>query len=121
MKKKILPFIFIFIISCASKSPVRHLSSDVCLLMPENNSKVEVEKILGRPDLIQTNNESGERWIYYQTKKSFLKKMPLIGSKYGQIEYDLVVVSFDKNLVKKCIFRSLTKDEMANYGVMVGE
>ena len=119
----IILFVLINIHGCSSKDPVRHLSSDVCLIVPENNNKKEVKEILGPPDHIKKNDaDKSETWVYYQVRKSFVKKMPLIGKKYGTEEYDVITVSFDENArAKKCIYRSLGKEDLIAFGIKLKE
>lgn len=105
--------------SCSSKTPVKNLTSDICLIIPENNTKEDVQAILGKPDIIRFNEQNGkaEEWIYYQSHKSFLKKMPLVSKKFGTEEYDVVIVTFRNERVTACFYRSLVKDELSEHGV----
>jgi hypothetical protein len=114
----ILLLVLINVYGCSSKEAVRHLSSDVCLIVPENNNKKEVQEILGPPDNIKKNEtDKSETWIYYQVRKSTLKKMPLIGKKFGSAEYDIITVSFENARVKKCIYRSVNKEDLIKFGI----
>ena len=114
----IVLIILLNVYGCSSKEAVRHLSSDACLIVPENNTNKEVQEILGPPDHI-TKSVAGksETWIYYQVRKSFLKKMPLLGKKFGHEEYDVITVSFENAHVKKCIYRSLSKEDLVPFGI----
>ena len=114
----ILLLVVINVYGCSAKEPVRHLSSDVCLIVPEDNNNKEVREILGAPDHIKKNeSDKSETWVYYQVRKSFLKKMPLLGKKYGSEEYDVITVSFENGKVKKCIYRSVGKEGLINFGL----
>lgn len=114
----ILLLVLINVYGCSAKEPVRHLSSDVCLIVPEDNNNKEVQKILGPPDHIKKNEaDKSETWIYYQVRKSFLKKIPLIGIKFGTEEYDVITVSFENAKVKKCIYRSVGKEGLNTFGI----
>lgn len=120
MSKKLIYIFFILIFGCSSKMPVRHLTSDICMIVPENNSKNEVLTKLGKPDIIKNESTSNEMWFYFQVHKSFTKKIPLVGRKFGHEEYDLVSITFNDNQVQKCIYRSLSKEEIFNkYGIKV--
>lgn len=114
----IVLLILINVYGCSSKEPVRHLSSDACLIVPENNNKKEVQEILGPPDNIKKNEtDKSEIWIYYEVRKSTLKKMPLIGKKFGSEEYDVITVSFENARVKKCVYRSVNKEDLLKFGI----
>ena len=125
-KTKKLPSLFTFLmccilltISCSSHEPVKNLTSDICLILPENNTKKDVIDILGKPDKIQISDQDPgtEEWIYYQVHKSFLKKIPLIRDKFGHEDFDVVIVTFNDERVTACLYRSLTKDQLEEHGI----
>lgn len=99
---------------CAITKPVRHLSSDVCLVLPESTTKSEVLAFLGEPNNRITNNDSSETWIYYKKKEDLLRKLPLIGKKFGSLNYEIVTVSFTGNLVRTCVYRQMTQYEITD-------
>lgn len=118
----ILSFIVLLTMSgCFYKDPVRHLSSDVCLVIPSLSSKKQVLSYLGSPDQRQTSSEGEEIWLYYEVKKSLLRKTPYLGEKMGHENYDLVTVTFAGDLVKTCIYRSLNEEEFKKTGMKVSE
>lgn len=101
---------------CASTStPVRHLSSDVCLVMPESTTRQEVLSFLGEPDRKLINPENVEVWLYLKVNKSFAKKTPLLGDKLGYQNYETVTVSFDADLVRACLYRQLEENEFEKF------
>lgn len=121
-----VPLLLCFIIlltipGCFYSDPVRHLSSDVCLVIPSLSSKKQVLSYLGSPDQRQTSAEGEEVWLYYDVKKSTLRKTPYLGEKMGYENYDLVTVTFAGELVKTCIYRSVNEEEFKKTGIKVSE
>ena len=97
--------------------PVRHLSSDACLVTP-NLTQKDVLATLGPPDEKQ-KNEHGEVWIYTQVNKSFLRKLPYIGDKLGSENYDVVTITFAGDTVATCLYRSYTDSEFKKSGIKI--
>lgn len=110
--KKILTLSLFFclasIISGCS-SPVRHMSSDVCLVQ-QGNSPKDVVNILG-PPMVKKQTATGELWTYYSAQKSPLKRTAGVNLMFGTISYDVVHVSFVNNLVSDCQYRHATEQE----------
>lgn len=97
---------------CATTSPVRHLSSDVCLVLPESTTKTEVRAFLGEPDHKTSADGLTETWIYYKKNENLVRKLPLVGEKLGTLNYEMVTVSFTGELVRTCIYRQLEPNEI---------
>jgi len=97
--------------------PVRHLSSDVCLLLPGQMSKKDVIGYLGEPDQRRTGAEGQEVWVYSEAKKSTLRKFPLVGHRLGSENYDVVTVTFAGDRVQACVYRSLDEAEFVRAGL----
>ena len=113
LKNKIIFVLFGFILgACSATQPVRHLSSDVCLIMPESTTKTEVLSFLGKPNLRQTKPNGDETWIYYMENESFLKKVPLLGYELGTSNYETVIVTFIGEQVRTCVYRQLEPGEL---------
>lgn len=100
---------------CVATGPVKHLSSDVCLVMPESTTKSEVASFLGEPDKKTTSPEGAEIWLYYKETKDLLRTMPLVGEKIGSQEFEIVTVSFVGDKVRTCIYRQLTPAEFSSF------
>jgi hypothetical protein len=96
---------FLFFPACGHKEPVRHLASDVCLLVQGQSTKQEVLTYLGPPDERRSTGEGTEEWIYYETRKSLMRKTPLVGNRLGYEEKETAVVSFDGDVVRACVIR----------------
>ncbi|MEN8134106.1 MAG: hypothetical protein ABFS18_01040 [Thermodesulfobacteriota bacterium] len=108
--------LFAFTAGCSTVSaPVRYLSSDVCLVMPESTTRQEVISFLGEPDRKITKAENQETWLYLKTNKSFAKKLPLLGGKLGEQNYETVTVTFVGDLVKTCLYRQFDENEFADF------
>ena len=104
--------IVLFLSACATTPPVRHLSSDVCLVMPDSTTKTEVLSFLGKPDLRQAQPNGDETWYYYKKNESFLRKIPLLGQELGSSNYETVIVSFVGEQVRTCVYRQLEPEEL---------
>ncbi len=109
---KFIFILFIFILyGCATSQPVRHLSSDVCLVMPDSTTKTEVISFLGEPNLRQSQTNGDETWYYFKKNESFLRKFPLLGDELGTSNYETVIVSFVGEQVRTCLYRQLKPEE----------
>lgn len=104
--------IVLFLGGCATATPVRHLSSDVCLVLPESTTKSEVLDFLGEPDKKTTNDSSPETWIYYKKNEDLVRKLPVVGERLGSLTYEMVTVTFVGDLVRTCIYRQLEPSEI---------
>ncbi|MFA6497889.1 MAG: hypothetical protein WC256_10310 [Desulfurivibrionaceae bacterium] len=102
---------------CFYRDPVRHLSSDICLITP-NLSQKEVLAYLGSPDQKQ-KGEQGEIWVYNEVKKSFLRKTPFVGEKLGSENYDVVTITFVGDTVSTCLYRAYNEEELKKNGVAI--
>ncbi len=110
-------FVLFFLSGCYNSEQVQHLSSDVCLLVPNTSTKEEVLSLLGQPDQRVTAQDGQEIWYYYEVKKSFLRKTPYVGDKLGEEEFDLITVTFTGDRVLTCVYRSLTQEEFEKTGI----
>jgi len=102
---------------CFYRDPVRHLSSDICLITP-NLTQQEVLATLGSPDE-KKKGEQGEIWIYREVKKSFLRKTPYVGEKLGSENYDVVTITFAGDIVSTCLYRAYNEEELKKNGVVI--
>ena len=107
----LLVLLLILFLAGCHRQPVRHLSSDACLLLPGNTTKQEVLSYLGTPDQRRMDPQQGEMWVYYEANKSFLRKTPLLGDNLGDEQYDVVVVTFQNDQVRTCVYRSFTEEQ----------
>ena len=123
MCKYILCFVAVvlFVGGCGGKSAdVRQLSSDVCLVLPDSTTRQEVLSFLGEPDRKITKGENFETWLYLDIKKSFAKKMPLVGKQLGNKTYETVTVTFEADLVRTCFYRHFDPVEFEDYSKEIG-
>lgn len=102
---------------CSSREPVRHLSSDICLIT-NNLSQKEVLASLGQPDHKQ-KSEQGEIWHYYETRKDLLRKTPYIGEKIGSENYEVVTIHFTDDRVSACLYRYYDQEELKKSGIRI--
>lgn len=102
---------------CFYRDPVRHLSSDICLITP-NLTQQEVLAYLGPPDEKQ-KGEQGEIWVYREVKQSLLRKTPYIGDKLGSENYDVVTIHFVGDIVSTCLYRAYNEEELKKNGITI--
>ena len=105
---------------CFTHNSARHLSSDVCLLLPDQTTKLDVVQQLGSPQRKRITEE-GETWIYYQENKNFAGKLPWAGKHIGNREYEVVTVTFIGNQVRACVFRAMDDEEFRSLELPVDE
>ena len=109
-----------FILSgCFYNEPVRHLASDICLISP-NLTAQEVVTALGPPDA-KRQSELGEVWLYYEVKKSTLRKTPFLGPRLGSENYNVVTITFAGDRVHTCVYRAFDEEEMKASGISISE
>lgn len=102
--------------ACAHR-PVRHLSSDVCLLVPGQMTQKDVLGYLGEPDQRRTDAQGQQVWVYFEVKKSTMRKTPYVGERLGYENYDVVTITFAGERMQTCVYRSLTEDEFDQTGL----
>lgn len=119
--RQIALLLLLVIPGCAGKEPVRHLTSDVCLINPGVNTKKDVAALMGQPDKRYIHPKKGETWIYYQVKKSFRRKLPYIGKSLGHEEYEVVTFTFSGDTVRTCLYRAFDEDEFKQSGIETSE
>ena len=107
----------IFFAGCASRSYVRHLASDACLIVPQQSTAKETLSLLGQPDEKRNLSDGTEEWIYFENQKSLLRKMPYLGPKLGYENFDLVIVHVKGEIVSSCTYRRLTEEEFKDSGI----
>ena len=101
---------------CAKKN-VRNLASDVCLVAPEKTTKQEVFNYLGQPDEEYKTTDGKTLWVYYEVKKSMLRKTPYLGEKIGEEAYEVVKVSFVGDVVQSVVYRAMDEEDFKEEGL----
>ncbi len=107
----------LFLTSCSSQPYVRHLASDVSLIVPQETTKKQILSFMGQPDQKRDLSESSEEWTYFQTNKSALRKTPYVGHRIGSENYDVVMVVFNGDIVQTSTYRLLNENEFAESGI----
>lgn len=107
----------LLLLPACTHQPVRHLSSDVCLLVPGQMTKKDVLGYLGEPEQRRTDANGQEVWVYYEVNKSTMRKTPYIGNRLGFENYDVVTITFANERVEACVYRSLTEEEFDKAGL----
>lgn len=103
--------LFIMATAGCAKKNVRHLASDVCLINPEVSTKEQVLTYLGPPDEQYEMSDGSETWYYYEVRKSLLNSTPYVGDQLGDKIYETIKVTFAGDVVRTCIYRSLSEEE----------
>ena len=118
-RSTLLAFLFLFVVltvtACSNKQ-VRYLASDVCLVEPDKTTKQEVLSYLGQPDEQYVEPTGEEVWVYYDAKKSMLSNTPYIGDQVGDEKFEMVTVTFNGDIVRTSVYRSMSEEEFKQYG-----
>lgn len=104
-----LPLLMVLFSAGCSKEPIRHLSSDSCLIA-QGTTKQDVLTYMGTPNF-KKETETGEIWTFVQEHKSPLKKTPILKWIFGTVSYDLVYISFSGDIVTNCQYRAASEEE----------
>ncbi len=109
-------FIFLVLlvmsVGCAS-TPVRHLASDVIMLKPGVSTKQDVLMYLGEPDGTRTISQGVYEFVYYEEKRDRLSRIPMIGPLVGDEGYEMIVITFDGDVVSETQFRTFNRADHA--------
>ena len=111
----LLAVLLVTLTACSNKQ-VRYLASDVCLVEPEKTTKQEVLGILGQPDEQYAEPSGEEVWVYYDADTSLLSETPYFGNKIVDDKFEMVKVTFAGDIVRTCIYRSMTEEEFKQSG-----
>ena len=117
----LLPTLFLLILlalsGCFRNEPVRHLSSDISLIIPGHTTRKEIISFMGSPAIQEQGLNSTENWIYYQVHKSFMRKAPRVGHRFGYEEYDVVTITFSGDIVRDCQYRLFSEEQFRDLGI----
>ncbi|OAG27198.1 outer membrane protein assembly factor BamE [Thermodesulfatator autotrophicus] len=89
--------------------PQRNLASDASLVRKGFSTKEEVYQLLGKPDQILKTGPDTEEWYFYQKNEDIWKKIPLLGSRIGKEEVEVLKIIFKGNRVIDCIYYVVTR------------
>ena len=118
-RSTLLIFLFLSVVlsvTACSKKQVRYLASDVCMVEPDKTTKQEVLSYLGQPDEQYVEPTGEEVWVYYDAKKSMLSNTPYIGDQVGDEKFEMVTVTFNGDIVRTSVYRSMSEEEFKQYG-----
>lgn len=104
-----LPLLLVLFSAGCSKEPIRHLSSEACLIT-QGTTKNDVLTYMGTPQF-KKQTETGEIWTFAQENKSLLKKTPVFKWVFGSVSYDLVYITFTGDIVTNCQYRAASEKE----------
>ena len=107
-----LLFVVLFSLSgCSSTKQVRHLASDAVLIKPGQSTAKEVQKYLGEPNGRREVSPTVTEYVYYENRPGFLGNMPVLGSMVGPAGYEMIIVTFEKDMVTSCEFRNFNTSD----------
>ncbi len=104
-----LILLIVFSSAGCSKEPIRHLSSDSCLIA-QGTTKQDVLTYLGAPKF-KKKTDTGEIWTFVQEHKSPLKSTPVLSWFFGTVTYDLVYITLSGDIVSNCQYRAASEKE----------
>ncbi len=96
-------FVIAGLISCTG-APERNLASDAVLCHKGVTTKEKAQALLGPPDQVVHRSAQLEDWYYYQTQKSTLHKLPLIGPRLIHPETEILRLTFKGDTLIDCIY-----------------
>ena len=102
---------------CFNKAPVCHIASDISLIIPNQTKQEEILSYLGIPAKKRTISDEEEEWLYFQPYDSFMRKMPYVGKKIGDCEYDMAIIRFKNEIVTSSQYRDLSEAEFKQLGI----
>ncbi len=92
-----------------SPRPARPLASDASLIQASRSPRQDVLRYLGEPNGHRLVSPGVEEYVYYQTQRNFLEKMPFVGSRMKPNGYEMLIITLTGDRVTKCEFRSFNK------------
>ncbi|CAK8722584.1 Lipoprotein SmpA/OmlA domain-containing protein [Candidatus Electronema halotolerans] len=113
MRRMIILFFSLLLLSSCSYKPVRHLASDAALIKAGKSTREDVLRYLGEPDNRRTIGPDEEEYLYAETRKGALGSMPLFGKLVDPASQEMVIVTLKGGTVSNCEFRLLRKDDQA--------
>lgn len=88
--------------SCAGK-PRRYLAADASLIRP-GMSSAEVERMFGRPHALRPAPSGREEWYYYEVRRPFWQRIPLVGKHLGRPDVEALQVVMGAGRVVKAVY-----------------
>ncbi|WP_456431798.1 hypothetical protein [Thermosulfuriphilus sp.] len=82
-----------------------YLANEACLIKKGQSNRAEVLNLLGPPDKVVRQANGWEIWYYFNVNKSTLKKFPLLGSRLGREEIEILEIIFAGNQVYQCRYQ----------------
>ncbi len=104
-----LTLLMVLFVAGCSKEPIRHLSSDACLIA-QGTTKQDVITYMGTPRF-KKETATGEVWIFVHENESALKKTPVPNWFFGTVSYDLVYITFSGDIATNCQYRAASEQE----------
>ena len=105
----------LLLLSGCYNKPVRHLASDASLIKPGESTRVDVLQYLGEPNGHRNIGTGIEEYVYYEGKRSLLRRSPVIGAMMDDEGYEMLIITLSDDLVTDSEFRTYKKGEMDRF------
>ena len=106
--------LLLLLCGCYSK-PIRHLASDASLIKAGESTRVDVLQYLGEPNGHRKVGAGIEEYVYYESKRNFLQRSPVIGSMMDDEGHEVLIITLTGDLVTSSVFRTFKKGEMDRF------
>ncbi len=93
-------------------TPVRHLAADAGLVKEGRSTTGDVLVLLGKPDLKKQQADGSVVWVYQESRKDLVEKLPWLGDRLGAAEQVRLLVRFDNNIVSKIQYSTVDPDDL---------
>lgn len=107
----VVTFMLVSLLGGCQAKQIRHLASDAAMITPGQTTRQEVTRYLGEPDARRTVSAGVEEYVYYETKKSDLARLPLLDRLLGTQGYEILIITIKNDKVTGTEFRTYDKDD----------
>lgn len=101
----------LFLVSGCADTPMRHLASDASLIQGGVTTRQDILNYFGEPDVRSQLPDGKEKWVFNETRKSTLRKVPYIGEYAGSEEHDSLIVLLAGDVVSEAAYRTFEPDK----------
>lgn len=90
---------------------MRHLASDASLVQGGVTTRQDILNYFGEPDMRSQLPGGKEKWVFNETRKSKLRKLPYVGAYVGAEEHDALIVLLAGDVVSEAAYRTFAPDK----------
>ena len=102
--------VLLLVAGCAD-TPMRHLASDASLIQGGVTTRQDILNYFGEPNVRSQLPDGKEKWVFNETRKSDLRKVPYLGEYVGSEEHDALIVLLAGEVVSEAAYRTFEPDK----------